>query len=736
MKKWKRALALVLAAVMCFTLLCSTALADEGETTITLNQKTVYLAVGDTVTLNATVSGDQEVVWTSLTWDVAQVDETGTVTGLSEGQTTVKATAADGSASAMCTVIVYMAFRSYSLREGEKVTLSTTLPGGNWTVADESVATVSDSGVVTGRGFGRTYVTVSDGTDSETFSITVGGHVGIDISSWNNTIDWEAVKEQGIEFVMIRAGYGWEHTDARFVENIEDAIAHDMPVGVYFYSYAETAEKAQVEADYCVKLLEPYKDSITLPVAYDLEQYSSLTGAQLVEFAKIFCSTLQDAGYHTMVYANSTFFGKMDLSALRDQGVDSWYAWYPSVPNLLAIPTVRGSSGSSTKPNIWQYSSSCVVRGALASGKTDINVLYMPEYLEFTAPKVTAQNLGSSAQIRWGGSTYATSYTVYRKTSGGDVQKVADYDGTVHSCTDTAFLPGMGYFVTMEISDPIDGTYYKSYTSDAVYPEAALFDVKVTAEEGGTVSGGGSFVVGKTATVTAQADEGYTFAGWYDASGSKVSSAAEYSFSVTASVTLKAKFTKEEKPVYNNPFTDVKETDWFAGAVSYAVEHNLFNGTSDTTFSPNSTMTRGMLVTVLYRQSGSPEVSNHNKFVDVSATAWYAKAVTWAYNNGVVNGTGDKTFSSDAPVTREQIATILLRYSNAMGLEIPETTAGDLSIFSDGNTVSSFALDGMRWAVSTQLMNGSNGQLMPKKGATRAECAAILMRWLESAEEQ
>ena len=732
MKNWKRVPALLLAAAMCFTLLCGTALADEGETTVTLDQKTVYLAVGDSVQLNATVSDDQAVVWTSLTWDVAQVGETGLVTGLSEGQTTVKATTEDGAVSALCTVIVYMAFPSYSLRVGEQATLPASV-SGSWSSADPSVAEVDGSGTVTGCSFGRTYVTVSDGTDSETFSITVGSHVGIDISSWNNTIDWDALKAQGIEFVMLRAGYGWEHTDKRFVENIEGAIASGIPFGVYFYSYAKNAEQAQVEANYCIKLLEPYRSSLTLPVAYDLEEYSDMTGAQLTEVAEVFCTALQAAGYHTMVYANSQFLPKMDLSKLSAMGVDYWYAWYPTVPDLQTVRTVKSSS---VKPNIWQYSSSCVVQGALASGKTDINVMYMPEYLDIAAPNVTAENLGSGAQIRWGGSTYAASYTVYRKSADGDVQTVGTYDGTVHTCTDADFLPGMGYFVTMEVSDPIGGTHYKSYTSDAVYPEAAQFSVKVTATEGGSVSGGGSFVVGKTATVTAQADEGYAFAGWYDAAGSKVSSEASYTFTVTASVTLQARFTKEEAPVVSVSFEDVADTDWFAEWVYSAVGYGLFEGTSATTFSPKGTMTRGMLATVLYRQAGAPEASNRNKFVDVSKDAWYAKAVTWTYNNGVFNGTGEKTFSPEEPVTREQIATTLMRFSNVMDIEVPETVSGDLSSFNDGASVSSFALDGMRWAVATQLLNGSDNNLMPKNKASRAECAAILVRWLESSDGQ
>ena len=725
-------------AALCLSLLCATAMADETpEQTeppvVTLNKTSLTLAAGDTALLTASVSDGQAVTWTSLTTSVASVDAQGRVTALSEGSATIRATTADGSASAICRLEVYMAFPSYSLRAGEHVSLQTSLGGGvTWSSENDAVASVDSSGRVTANGFGRTYITASNGSGSEGFSITVGGHVGIDISSWNGTIDWDALEEQGIEFVIIRAGYGWEHTDARFIENIEGAIAHGMPVGVYFYSYAETAEKARVEAEYCARLLEPYKDYITLPVAYDLEEYSSLSGAQLVEFAEIFCTELQDAGFHTMVYANGSFFSKMDLSSLSAMGVDYWYAWYATVPDLDSIHTIRGTS---SQPNIWQYSSSCVVQGALASGKTDINVLYMPEYLSFSAPAVTAESTAAGAQIRWGGSTYASAYTVYRVDASGEPTQIGSFDGTVHSCTDEAFLPGMGYFVTMEISDPIDGTYYRSYTSEAAYPSAARYVVTVSAQEGGTVSGGGSFLVGETATVRASAQEGYVFAGWYNAAGERVSSSAEYSFKVTASAVLTARFTAEEKPAVE--FADVKPDDWYADAVAYAVENGLFSGTSDTTFSPGDAMTRGMLVTVLYRQAGEPEASNHNKFVDVSADIWYARAVTWAYDNGVVNGTGDKTFSPDEPVTREQIATILMRYSEATGMEVPETTAGDLSIFSDGDTVSAFAQEGMRWAVAAQLLNGNeNGALNPRGNASRAECATILMRWLESTQEQ
>ncbi len=736
MNRIRRIVAMVVTAAMSLSLICTAAMADQPDTTITLNQKTVYLAVGETVQLIPKVSDGQSVNWASLTTSVVQVDAQGNITGLSEGKATVKATAVDGSASANCSVIVYMAFPSYSMREGDVLTLGTELQNGVWQSADSGIASVDENGNVTANSFGRTYITVKETGSgrSQSFSITVGGHVGIDISSWNNTINWQALKDQGIEFVMIRAGYGWEHTDKRFIQNIEGAIANGMPVGIYFYSYAETAEKAQVEADYCIKLLEPYREHIVLPVAYDLEEYNNMSGAQLTDVAEVFCGALQNAGYHTMVYANSQFLPKMDLDKLSSMGIDYWYAWYQTVPDLSKV---RHIVKKDVKPNIWQYSDSCVVQGALASGRTDINVMYMPEYLDISAPPVKVRTSPTGAQISWGGSTYADSYTVHKKTVEGTDEVLGTYKGTVHSCTDKKYVPGTGYYVTMKITDPLDSRYQQTYTSEAIYPQApeiVKYDVRVTAGEGGTVSGSGSYAAGKSAVVKAAPSEGYSFEGWFDGNGKKQSAQATYTFTVTEAVTLQARFSKIEKPVTSSGFEDVPDDAWYAEAVQYVVDNGLFSGTSDTIFAPQVTMDRAMLVTVLYRQAGSPEASNRNKFVDVSKDAWYARAVTWAYNKGIVTGTGEKTFSPTMALSREQMATILMRYSEIMGMEVPVIAEGDLGAYADTTEISEYAVKSMEWAVSTQLITGANQKLMPKDGATRAQCATILMRWLESAE--
>ena len=177
-------------------------------------------------------------------------------------------------------------------------------------------------------------------------------------------------------------------------------------------------------------------------------------------------------------------------------------------------------------------------------------------------------------------------------------------------------------------------------------------------------------------------------------------------------------------------FTDVKDTDWFYGSVQYAVDNNLFKGTSATTFSPNVNMTRGMLVTVLWRMAGSPAMADYGyPYGDVNAkTNEFAPAIYWARDQKLVNGYSDDKFGPDDAVTREQMVSILYRYA---ALKKYDTTQGGMAIreYSDYASISSYAATAMDWGVNAGLLNGSDGKLNPASGASRAEVAAILMRF-------
>ncbi len=180
-----------------------------------------------------------------------------------------------------------------------------------------------------------------------------------------------------------------------------------------------------------------------------------------------------------------------------------------------------------------------------------------------------------------------------------------------------------------------------------------------------------------------------------------------------------------------SPFSDVKETRWSYGAINYAVEKGYMNGIGDGKFDPAGSMTRGMVVTVLYRREGSPEVTFRNDFSDVKAGKYYSDAVIWAKDEGVVNGVTETTFEPNGKITREQLATMLSRFSERCLVSVPERA--DLSGYPDNDKIHSYAKDAMSWANEANLIKGmDDGTLSPRGEATREQFATILKRFDET----
>ena len=178
------------------------------------------------------------------------------------------------------------------------------------------------------------------------------------------------------------------------------------------------------------------------------------------------------------------------------------------------------------------------------------------------------------------------------------------------------------------------------------------------------------------------------------------------------------------------PFTDVKEGDWFYDAVCYVYENGMMNGVSETSFAPNATTSRAMIVTILYRLENEPAVSG-SSFTDVPSGQWYSNAVAWAAENGIVNGVTDTTFAPNSPITREQMAAILYRYAAWKGCDVSERV--DLSGYADAASVSGYATEAMAWANAEGLITGvTNTTLRPAGSAVRAQAATILMRLCEN----
>ena len=193
----------------------------------------------------------------------------------------------------------------------------------------------------------------------------------------------------------------------------------------------------------------------------------------------------------------------------------------------------------------------------------------------------------------------------------------------------------------------------------------------------------------------------------------------------SATYTVKSEVGTAPTP-WTNPYTDVKEGDWFYDAVKYVNQNGLMEGTSATKFSPRSDLTRGMFAQILYNAAGKPSVTWTNKFSDVKEGDWYASAIIWAADQGVLAGYGNGTARPKSSITREDLVSLLWRYEGS-----PAPTSTTLN-FSDASKVSSYAKDAMLWAVENDIVTGTSGKLNPQGNAMRSEAAQMLMKYFSN----
>lgn len=177
-------------------------------------------------------------------------------------------------------------------------------------------------------------------------------------------------------------------------------------------------------------------------------------------------------------------------------------------------------------------------------------------------------------------------------------------------------------------------------------------------------------------------------------------------------------------------FTDISVKEWYAESVDYVYKNGLMNGTSSTTFEPETKITRGMIVTIIYRLEGSPDVEGILNFSDVNKNYYYSTPIIWASENGIVNGVSKDAFVPDAEITREQFATILYRYARYKGLDVSVDENEYMKKYSDTVAISDYAEDAMSWANYTKLITGvTTTTLVPQGLATRSQAATIFMRF-------
>ena len=437
--------------------------------------------------------------------------------------------------------------------------------------------------------------------------------------------------------------------------------------------------------------------------------------------------------------------------------------------NNLTVTIPKGSTGNRSYTAHWSlntYSITYDLNGGTASGNpTSYTVesatitLNQPTKTGYTFTGWSGTDLtgednltvtipaGSTGDrsytAHWSLNTYSITYDLDGGTASGnpDFYTVESSTITLNPPTRTGytFIGWSGTDLSgsdnLTVTIPTGSIGNRSYTAHwSLNTYSITYDL-----DGGTAFGNPDSYTVESAAITLNepAKAGYVFTGW---SGTDLVGEDNLTVTIPAGSIGDRRYTAHWEfdptiiaalnPTPNVDFLDVSRTDWFYYDVRYVCENGLMNGTSRNRFSPYGTATRGMLVTILYRMENEPRCFGSAAFSDVKPGAYYEKAVVWASQNNIVSGYTDGTFRPDAPVTREQLASILYRYTLYRGQDVSAGETTSLTGYGDAQAVSSYALPAMRWACGTGILQGANGKLNPSGLATRAQLAAMLHRYL------
>ena len=555
---------------------------------------------------------------------------------------------------------------------------------------------VSDSGTIT----------TVNGEKTSAFSFAVNGEFPCDKNGEYNTqygytgytISQTPVAEDGtVEFFfyqdtsMYMDYYTWfTDTDGNRLDTFTVQAGTDFTLGMDGYMYAYGGG------------LKP-EDRVTHGAALDPEDIQICTVGEDGTFTPVEGKVIGENGQVTLSFAAA---GSYVLSAMGDELTNIFSPWLP-----------------------------VTVTAAPKSSNADVNSVTVAG-VEATA----GENNTYTVTLPYGTDVTAGSFVIVTSDAGATVGALTN-EGNVWTFTVTAEdgVTSKTYTVTVSFTEAP-----KSNDAGVSSVTVAGFKAVVGANNSytvtvpyGTVVKTGSFVIvtrHPRATVSAltntrniwsftvTAEDGVTTAVY-----TVTVNTAALPEPITPGVDNKK---PASKPEVKLPFTDVSTSDWFYDDVAFVYENGLFSGTDSRSFSPNASMTRAMLVTVLYRLEGEPTVTGRSSFTDVRSGAYYEKSVIWAAANGIVTGTDSTSFSPDTKVTREQLAAILYRYAQYRKLDTD--ASAKLNRFTDADSVSAYASEALGWAVSEGLINGASGKLMPKGDATRAQVAAILHRFVKN----
>ena len=367
-------------------------------------------------------------------------------------------------------------------------------------------------------------------------------------------------------------------------------------------------------------------------------------------------------------------------------------------------------------------------------------------YAEFeitkAVPEITINNLSQTA-----GSVKAVTYEITPAITDGNVKveyKLSSAEDTEYTETLPTEVGTYSVRVTIEGDLNLEDTQVsetlvisqKQYTGSS----KPKYTIEVVENFGGNVTPNTTRVSkGTNRTFKIKADEGFEIEDVL-VDGKSIGIVQECVFEkVTTKHTLEVKFkeVKKEENIelnekWENPFDDVKQTDWFYSAIEFVNSNKLMNGMTKEEFAPNVKMTRGMLVTILWRLEKEPVVNYYMQFEDVDQTSYYGEAVRWAASEKLVNGMTNKEFNPNGDITREQLVTILYRYAVKNGKDVSIGENTNILSYEDFNEISEYSIPAMQWACGEGVIQGrTESTLNPKDTASRAEIATIIMRFIE-----
>ncbi len=617
--------------------------------------------------------------------------------------------------------------------------------------------------------------------------------LGIDVSYYQATIDWEAVAADGVEFVFIRGAVryissGLLAVDSKFYEYIEGAQAAGLKVGVYVFSQAITVEEAIEEADLLIELVSDYE--IDLPLVFDPEFYTTQSGTntgRLYEAFSSYSTTAEQRAYMTELAC--AFFNEVAEAGYTPMYYSSYY-WLLNYVDTAAFEGAVWLARYNTYTNytedyaFWQYSASGTVNGISTS--VDCNFCINLDYLdcgkqfdeEEKEPSITitpsdyptgtisakTYNLTGSIVSAYPLSTvtgsivaadgtvvqsYTATLNAKRYTIGNSLLNQNLRFGNLASGTYTlcyTATDSTGYTVTWTSEEFTveDNTIAISVTS---YPTgnitAAAFALQGTISSDYTLTSVTGAIVAEDGTVVQTVTDSSISSKTYSLRNSTVDKGMKFGslsagryylvFTATDSSGATATWTSEVFTVRSFVYDDVAASAWYYDTVYSVTDLGVFTGYANSngsySFKPTQSISRIEVISTLYRLAGSPEVSGEHPFTDATAS-WYQDALVWAYQMGIASGTSATTFDPGTGITREAFAALLYRYYGGTALE--EDLLAD---YVDADQISDWARTAVNWCVANGIISSnSTTELLvsPSISTNRATAAQLLYNCYQS----